>query len=201
MTDSSEPVLLTVAGLLVEVAERPLLTDFNLKVEESALIEIKGPNGSGKTTLLRYLAGIRRAHKGSIDYRDHDFAYVGQKPGLNASLTVFENLKWLTRNADQDISDSNLLLALSDLGLKSMRDTPVGALSAGQVKRCGLASLLALNAKIWLLDEPLTSLDEAAISWLKVAITSHRAARGATILATHAGLGLPDTTTIDLNAS
>ena len=201
MTDLDEPVLLTVAGLLVEVAERPLLTNFDLKVEEGALIEIKGPNGSGKTTLLRYLAGIRRAHRGTVDYRDQDFVYIGQKPGLNASLTVFENLRWLTQNADHDISDSDLLLALSDLSLKSKRDTLVGALSAGQVKRCGLASLIALNTKIWLLDEPLTSLDEVAVDWLKHAISSHRSDDGAAIVATHASLGLPDTTTIDLNVS
>ena len=201
MTETSTSALLSVAGLLVEVAEQPLLSDFNLQVDPGTLIEIKGPNGSGKTTLLRYLAGIRRAQKGSVDYRDKDFVYVGQKPGLSMSLTVFENLRWITQNADQDISDSDLLIALSVLGLKSRRDTLVGELSAGQVKRCGLASLLALEAKIWLLDEPLTSLDEAAVNWLKNAITAHRADYGAAIVATHTSLGLPDTTTIDLNAS
>lgn len=185
----------------MEVAERPLATDFNLTLEPGTLIEIKGPNGSGKTTLLRYLAGIRRAHIGTIDFGDQNFVYVGQKPGLNASLTVFENLRWITRNADQDISDSDLLRALSDLGLKSRRDTLVAELSAGQVKRCGLTSLLALDAKIWLLDEPLTSLDEAAVNWLKDAITAHRAAHGAAIVATHSSLELPDTETIDLDAS
>lgn len=201
MIQPSESAVLTVAGLLVEVAERPLFSDFNLNVLEGALIEIKGPNGSGKTTLLRYLAGIRRARQGSIDFRGHRFAYVGQKTGLNASLTVFENLRWLTQNADQSASEHDLMFALSDLGLKSHRDTPVGALSAGQVRRCGLASLLALDAKIWLLDEPLTSLDESAINWLKHAITSHRNANGAAIVATHASLGLSGNETIDLNAS
>lgn len=201
MTQANATTLLTVSGLLVEAAERPLLADFNLRVDSGMLIEIKGPNGSGKTTLLRYLAGIRRAHQGALDYRDLDFAYLGQKPGLNASLTVFENLKWLTQNADQDVSDSDFLLALSALGLKSRRDTPVGELSAGQAKRCGLASLLVLDAKIWLLDEPLTSLDEAAVDWLKDTISSHRADDGAAIVATHVSLGLPDTTTIDFNAS
>ena len=198
MNQPHASTLLTVTGLLVEVAERPLLSDFNLKVDAGTLIELKGPNGSGKTTLLRYLAGIRRTHKGTIDYRSHRFAYIGQKPGLNASMTVFENLKWITQNADQNIAESELALALSNLGLKSKRDTPVGALSAGQVRRCGLASLLALDAEIWLLDEPLTSLDDVAIDWLKDAITSHRAGRGAAIVATHATLGLTDTTSIEI---
>ncbi|MCY4095491.1 MAG: heme ABC exporter ATP-binding protein CcmA [Gammaproteobacteria bacterium] len=201
MAQVNSSTLLQVSGLEIEVAERPLLTNFNLNVEPGALIEIKGPNGSGKTTLLRHLAGIRRAHKGSIDFRDHSFAYVGQKTGLNVSLTVYENLRWLTRNADRNTSELELIRALSDLGLKSRRDTLVGALSAGQVRRCGLASLLALDANIWLLDEPLTSLDESAIDWLKGAITSQRATNGAAIVATHATLGLPETVTIDLNVS
>ena len=200
MTESSVSPLLNVSGLLVEVGERPLLTDFHLKVDAGSLIEIKGSNGSGKTTLLRYLAGIRRAHTGTIDYRGQGFAYVGQKAGLNASLTVFENLKWITQNADQHISEADLVGALADLGLKSRRDTQVGALSAGQARRCGLASLLVLHAKTWLLDEPLTSLDESAINWLRDAISDHRAQSGAAVVATHATLGLPDTLTIDLDA-
>lgn len=200
MTQAATSALLSVSGLLVEVAERPLLTDFDLEVEAGSLIEIKGPNGSGKTTLLRYLAGIRRAHTGVIEYRGHCIAYVGQKPGLNAALTAFENLKWITQNADQAISDPELIGALAGLGLESRRDTPVGELSAGQVRRCVLASLLALDAEIWLLDEPLTSLDESAVQWLKESISSHRSAQGAVIVSTHATLGLPDTNTIHLDA-
>lgn len=201
MTQAATSALLSVSGLLVEVAERPLLADFDLEVEAGSLIEIKGPNGSGKTTLLRYLAGIRRAYKGVIDYRGYQFAYVGQKPGLNASLTVFENLKWIAQNANQDISEANLMASLENLGLESKRHTPVGELSAGQVRRCGLASLLALDAEIWLLDEPLTSLDDSAVQWLKESISSHRAAQGAVIVTTHTTLGLPNTATIRLNAS
>ena len=200
LTETSASTLLTVSTLLVEVGERPLLSDFNLKVAPGAMIEIKGSNGSGKTTLLRYLAGIRRAHQGSVNYQGNRFAYVGQKPGLNSSMTAFENLKWITQNADQEVTDLDIFDALADLGLKSRRNTLVGALSAGQVRRCGLASLLVLNANVWLLDEPLTSLDESAIAWLRASIASHRAARGAAIIATHATLGLPDTLTIDLDA-
>lgn len=200
MTETDTFTLLNVTGLLVEVGERPLLTDFNLKVEPGSLIEIKGANGSGKTTLLRYLAGIRRAHKGKIDYRGHGFAYVGQKPGLNVSMTVIENLKWITQNADQQIARSDLLEALANVGLRSRHDTQVGELSAGQVRRCGLASLLVLNAKTWLLDEPLTSLDESAANWLRDSISAHREDSGAAVVATHTTLGLPDTVTIDLDA-
>ena len=201
LTETSNSTLLEVSGLLVEVDEQPLLTDFNLRLEAGALVEIKGPNGSGKTTLLRYLAGIRRTHKGSIDYLGHRYAYVGQKSGLNAAMTVFENLKWITRNADHDISESDLLSALEDLGIKSRRNTLVGALSAGQVRRCGLASLVVLDANVWLLDEPLTSLDDAAITWLNTSIASHRAQNGAAIIATHTTLGFPDTETVDLNVA
>ena len=199
LTETNAPTLLTVSGLLVEVGERALLTDFDLKVEPGALIEINGPNGSGKTTLLRYLAGVRRAHKGTVDYLGHSLAYIGQKSGLNSSMTVFENLTWISQNADQEITEPDLLDALAELGLKARRNTPVGALSAGQARRCGLASLRVFDAKVWLLDEPLTSLDASASDWLKDSITAHRAENGAAVVATHTSLGLPDTVTIDLD--
>ena len=200
MSECSAMPLLTVSALLVEASERPLLVDFNLDVEPGMLIEISGLNGAGKTTLLRYLAGIRRAYRGTIDYHGHGFAYVGQKPGLNSSFTVMENVKWITQNSHQRVAEADLNDVLADLGMKSRRDTPVGSLSAGQIRRCGLACLRVLNAKIWLLDEPLTSLDASGVDWLKESLSTHRARDGAAIVATHSTLNLPDTQFIDLNA-
>ncbi len=193
--------LLTVSRLDIEVGERALIKTFQLSVEPGMLIEITGPNGCGKTTLLRYLAGIRRVNSGCIDIHNTPYVYIGQKPGLNASMTVYENLAWLTCNANQQVSKGQLLNALDRVGLSKFRDKSVGSLSAGQARRCSLALLLAVKAKLWLLDEPLTALDRTAINWLKRTVTVHRENRGGAIIATHGTLGLPDTTTIDLDAT
>ena len=91
--------------------------------------------------------------------------------------------------------------ALSQVGLRSCLDTPVGSLSAGQARRCCLARLIAANVPLWLMDEPLTSLDDSGTTWLTDEIAAHTADGGAAVVATHSHLGLPNTVTINLDAS
>ena len=193
--------LLRAINLSVEVAEQPLISNFNMRVEAGGLIELKGSNGSGKTTLMRTLAGIRRASAGSIERVGESFVYLGQKAGLNESMTSIENLGWYARLTDQSATDTTLRRALDDLGLRSHTDKPIGSLSAGQARRCALARLAVSKSQLWLLDEPLTSLDESAMGWLRSRITAHRSGGGAAVVATHTSLNLEQTTTIDLDAS
>ena len=200
MSEAPSSILLKVTGLRVEADERPLLSDFDLTLAQGMFVEVRGANGSGKTTLLRYLAGVRRAFIGSIDYFENGFTYIGQKSGLCAVMTVLENLHWLAGNADQKLEDEAARSALEKVELNDARHTLIGALSAGQVRRCALASLVARKSKIWLLDEPLTALDADAVQWLKDEISQHRAQGGAVIAATHSSFELPNTTTIDLSS-
>ena len=193
--------LLNAINLTVEVAEQPLITDFSMRVETGGLIELKGSNGSGKTTLMRTLAGIRGVSVGAIERASDSFVYLGQKAGLNDSMTSIENLNWYVGLTDQSVAETSLRQALEELGLRSYVNTPVGSLSAGQARRCALARLAVMKCNLWLLDEPLTSLDESAIAWLQSQITIHRTNGGAAVVATHSSLNLEDTTTIDLDAS
>ena len=197
--DASAP-LLSVTDLDVQVGGRSLIQNLSFKVSAGDLVEIRGENGVGKTTLLRYLAGIRRLSTGRIDYPDESLVYLSQKTGGSPSLTALEHLRWLTRIANEKVDDARLLPALERLGLQKLKDKPLGTLSAGQTRRCTLASLLVLDVKLWLLDEPLTSLDEDAGEWLRDAITTHRAQNGAALVATHSSLSLPNTTSLNLQA-
>ncbi|MYD43600.1 MAG: heme ABC exporter ATP-binding protein CcmA [Gammaproteobacteria bacterium] len=190
--------LLTISNLNVEVADKVLFPNLSLQVREGELVEIHGANGVGKSTLLRYIIGTRRSPNGTLIRVSDDVVYVGQKSGLNPTLTPLENLRWFTQITGSKRTPKELMGALMQVGLGSFMRTPTGALSAGQIRRCGLAKLVVSDAKLWVLDEPLTSLDASATEWLREAISEHRNKNGAVICATHASLGLPAATTLQL---
>lgn len=199
LNSPASSTLLTVSDLAVEVGGRAILKNVNFKVKAGSLIELRGDNGSGKTTLLRYIAGIRHINSGQVDLHDTTYAYLGQKTSGNVSLTALEHIRWLVRIADKSVGEESLVAALTQVLLKKQLNKPLGTLSAGQARLCSLASLLVLKAQLWLLDEPLTALDEVAVSWLKAILGTHRERGGAAIVATHTSLTLADTEFITLH--
>lgn len=201
MKEPAPPPLLSVSQLAIEVGDRVLCPAFDLHVHSGDLVEIRGTNGSGKTTLLRYLIGTKRSVTAKIQRFEEKFVYVGQQLGLTSSLTTLENLRWFAGINDSRTSDADLKEVLAKVGLHGEDNKPVGALSAGQARRCSLAKLVISDAKLWLLDEPLTSLDDAAAAWLSETIEGHRAGGGAAVVATHLSLGLQNTASISLDES
>lgn len=193
--------LLVLSNVDVEVGDQTILVDFSLQVQPGMLVELRGANGAGKTTLLKYMAGIRRVNRGRIDCDDDGLVYLGQKLGGSASLTVLEHLRWVIRIAESEVDDQALMATVRELGLRSQRNKLLSTLSAGQARRAVLAALKVVKSKLWLLDEPLTSLDDSGASWLKAMITNHREQGGAAIVATHTSLGLADTQTVSLSTS
>ncbi len=145
-------------------------------------VVVLGPNGSGKTTLLRLLAGILQPAEGAIS-RHAATAFLGHASALKAELTCRENLEFLRAfHGTPGISASR---ALSRTGLTGLGLRPARALSAGQKRRLGLASLLVSPRPIWLLDEPYASLDDAGGELVDELLAEHLAEGGAVALSTH----------------
>ena len=80
--------------------------------------------------------------------------------------------------------------ALEQLGLRGHEDLPVRVLSQGQKKRVALARLLLSQSPLWILDEPFTALDKAAVSYLQEVIQAHVAGGGMVMLTTHQEVAL-----------
>lgn len=179
-----------------------IFADLSFSLAAGGALVVTGPNGAGKSTLLRALAGLLPLAAGAIDVTpsgDGDRAmlchYVGHADALKASLTVAENLGFWSAMLTLETKFTaavalRLEEALDCLGLGHVADIPAAYLSAGQKRRAALARLLVAPRPLWLLDEPLTSLDRSGQAALAKLIETHLANGGLLIAATHAALGL-----------
>lgn len=176
-TDALPSMRLSNVGF--EVRGTPLLRSLTLDLEPSGLTGIIGQNGSGKSTLLKILARQLSATSGEASYgarplgawRDREFArsvaYLPQQTPPAAGLKVRE-LVALGRypwhgalGAFRETDRTKVEQALALTGLDAYADRFVDTLSGGERQRAWLAMLVAQDARLLLLDEPIAALDVA----------------------------------------
>jgi heme exporter protein A len=172
-----------------------LFSDLGFRLDGGEILQIQGPNGSGKTSLLRILCGLVMPDDGEIlwdgknihDHR-HDYfkemSYIGHVNGIKMELTALENLAiaGALSVTEKNISPHK---ALEKMGLAEYENTPAQKLSSGQRRRLALARLLVTDTRLWILDEPLTALDDYGRQLMRDMISAHAANNGITVLATH----------------
>jgi len=176
-----------------------LFADLDVCVAPGEVLVVTGPNGSGKTTLLRILAGLALPTEGEVRWQGERVgpfdarlrecvAFNGHLPALKDELTAEENLRaWTTLEANR-LTPHALVDALDAVGLSAQRALPARILSQGQRRRIGLARLRLSRRVLWILDEPLTALDHAAIDSLGALLDAHAEGGGLCVLASHQSL-------------
>lgn len=178
---------------------RDLFANLTLALQPGDLLRVEGPNGSGKTSLLRIIAGLAQPAEGevlwndqAIDALDSDYRgqllYLGHKPAIKYELTPRENLVFAGRLTGFS-ETSDIEAALEQLGLYGFEDILCANLSAGQKRRVALSLLLLSRAKVWILDEPYTSLDVAAVAFLEQRFQQHLEDGGMLLLTSHQPVG------------
>jgi heme exporter protein A len=178
-----------------------LFKGLNFCLAAGELIELRGPNGSGKTSLLRIISGLASPAEGEVRWQGESIsaleenysravAYLAHQNGVKDELSALENLRISSGVAGNALSKSEAEQILEKVGLSRQQHLPARSLSAGQRRRVALGRLMTSKAPLWILDEVLTSLDDAAIKLSRRFISDHLAKGGLAIIATHQDLDL-----------
>ena len=179
-------------------ASKNSVTDFTLDIEEKEFIAFVGPSGCGKSTTLRMIAGFEEITGGELYIdgkkmndilpRDRGIAMVFQNYALYPHMTVEKNISYGLKNmkVPKEEIKRKTDWAIDILGLEEYRHRKPKNLSGGQRQRVALGRAIVKDAKVFLMDEPLSNLDaKLRISMRNEISKLHRQLGSTTIYVTH----------------
>lgn len=143
------------------------LKNINLSIENNEFVSIVGPSGCGKSTMLRLISGLIKPSQGSV-YLDgkkikgpsSKKGMVFQNPTLFPWLKVGENVAFSSSLKNEDNIEEKIIdLMLEKVGLKEFKNSYPKELSGGMAQRVSLIRTMIAKPEVFLLDEPLGSLD------------------------------------------
>lgn len=165
---------LLIKNLSVRYGDNEILKNVSCYVPACTIAAIIGPNGAGKSTLIKSILGLIQPTSGSIfllglslDHVRKKIAYIPQRAYIDWDFpaTVYDVIRmgrypyipWFSSLSDSDYGIVDK--ALHIVGLEQYRDTPISKLSGGQQQLTLLARAFAMQADLYLLDEPFTGVD------------------------------------------
>lgn len=168
--DSTTP-LISLRDVEMSWDKRRVLSDITLSVMKGEFLAISGPNGGGKTTLLRIILGLIRQTGGSVEYHTADgrrpsTGYLPQKNSIDSNfpITVEEVVSSGLTGRHNHMSAPERMRAIERIieriGLMSIRKSPIGEISGGQLQRAMIGRALVADPELIVMDEPLSYLDK-----------------------------------------
>ena len=188
--------MILVKDLSIERSNKKIFENVNLSLGSGNIILLKGKNGSGKTTLLKALLNLIEPSSGAIYWKGkllkknlynffNHVTYIADKTSSLSKLSVKENIKIWNKIFLSNISNSQVENILKTLKLDIYLDQKVNSLSFGETKKLEFLRLIIENKKIWILDEPLSNLDNESIDVMAQTFEDHRSKEGSIIFSSH----------------
>ncbi len=172
------------------------IDSLDLRIADGEFVVILGPTGAGKTTTLRLVAGLERPETGSVSIggRDvtriepaaRDVTFVFQQYSLYPHLSVYENLAFPLRSPARRLPQTEIKSRIEQiagvLGIASKLQNRATQLSGGEMQRVAIGRALVRRPAVYLMDEPLSSLDAKLRADLRLELKHIQHSLGATIL-------------------
>ena len=188
--------MILVKDLSIERSNKKIFENVNLSLGSGKIILLKGKNGSGKTTLLKALLNLIEPSSGAIYWKGkllkknlynffNHVTYIADRTSSLSKLSVQENIKIWKKIFLSNISNSQVENILKTLKLNIYLDQKVNSLSFGETKKLEFLRLIIENKKIWILDEPLSNLDDESIDVIAQTFEDHRSKEGSIIFSSH----------------
>jgi multiple sugar transport system ATP-binding protein len=164
-------VRVTYDSIKKKYGETVAVEDIKVTVDDGEFAVLLGPSGCGKTTTLRCLAGLTEPTEGTIRLGDHDvtdvhpknrnIAMVFQQFALYPHMTVWQNISYPLKvdGVDKETRRERAREVAETVEIEELLDRDVGQLSGGQRQRVALGRAMIRRPAVFLMDEPLASLD------------------------------------------
>ena len=178
--------------------ENNVISKFNLEVEKGKFIVLLGPSGCGKSTLLRMIAGLEKIDNGKILLENNllndllpskrQIAMVFQSYALYPHMNVFQNISFglKSEKISNNLIKDKVVEAAKILKIEDLLDRRPKELSGGQRQRVAIGRAITRNPKLFLFDEPLSNLDAALRSEMRVEISKlHKKLKSNVVYVTH----------------
>ena len=172
------------------------LHDINFTIEDGQFFVLLGPSGAGKTTTLRCIAGLEKIDNGSILFNDEsvtedqpasrDVCFVFQQYSLYPHYSVYENLAFPLRSPMRKLPEEEIKTKVENIAsmlkISNKLNNKATQLSGGEMQRVAIGRGLVREPNLYLMDEPLSSLDAKLRESLRVELKNIQTNLNATIL-------------------
>lgn len=187
---------LKITGVSKRFGSTPAVQGLDIDIASGEFVVLLGPSGAGKTTTLRLVAGLEKPDAGQvwIDGRDvtqvapalRDVTFVFQQYSLYPHLSVYDNLAFPLRSPLRKTSENEIRAKVTEvarmLRMEDKLQSPATKLSGGQMQRVAIGRALVRNPAVYLMDEPLSSLDAKLRDDLRLELKRIQQDTGATML-------------------